>query len=131
LGQRAEAKSQLGTAFGPVFLVKEHKMLRKKSFVAVMFFLILLAGSALAGGDPARGKELAADCSACHGDDGKGDDEIPAIAGQDAATLVVFLKAFKSGERASEDDVMQEYTADLTDEEMADVAAYFASLPAN
>ena len=82
-------------------------MLRKKSFIAVMFFLILLAGNALAGGDPARGKELAADCSACHGDDGMGDDEIPTIAGQDAATLVVFLKAFKSGERTSEDDVMQ------------------------
>ena len=46
-------------------------------------------------------------------------------------TLVIFLKAFKSGEMTSEDDVMQEYTADLTDQDMADVAAYFASLPAN
>jgi len=106
-------------------------MLRNSLFIAVMFLLMLPAGSAQAGGDPTRGEELAADCSACHGDDGKGDDEIPAIAGQDAATLVNFLKAFKSGERTSEDDVMQEYTADLTDEDMADVAAYFSSLPAD
>ena len=105
-------------------------MLRMKLLIAVVFSLIMFVGNTLAGGDSSRGEELAADCSACHGDDGKGDDEIPAIAGLDAATLVIFLKAFKSGERTSEDDVMQEYTADLSDQDMADVAAYFASLPA-
>lgn len=106
-------------------------MLNKNQLIAVMFCLMLLAGSALAGGDPARGAELSDECANCHGDDGKGDDDFPAIAGQDAAILVTFLKAFKSGARTSEDDVMQEYTADLTDQDMADVAAYFASLPAN
>jgi len=106
-------------------------MLNKNLFVAVMFSLMLLAGSALAGGDLARGADIAEECANCHGEDGKGDDEFPAIAGQDAAILVIFLKAFKSGERTSEDDVMQEYTADLTDQDMADVAAYFSSLPAN
>lgn len=106
-------------------------MLNKNLFVAVMFSLMLLAGSALAGSDLARGADIAEECANCHGDDGKGDEDFPAIAGQDAAVLVTFLKAFKSGERTSEDDVMQEYTADLTDQDMADVAAYFASLPAN
>ena len=96
-----------------------------------MFFLMLLAGSVHAGGDIARGAELAQECADCHGEDGKGDEDIPGIAGLDAATHVIFLKAFKSGERTSEDDVMQEYSADLTDKEMADVAAYYASLPAN
>ena len=96
-----------------------------------MFSLMLLAGSAQAGGNLARGADIAEECANCHGDDGKGDEDFPAIAGQDAAILVIFLKAFKSGERTSEDDVMQEYTADLTDQDMADVAAYFASLPAN
>ena len=106
-------------------------MLNKNLFITVMFFLLLLPGSALAGGDPARGAELSVECANCHGDDGKGDDDFPAIAGQNAAILATFLKAFKSGEMTSEDDVMQEYTADLTDQDMADVAAYFASLPAN
>ena len=106
-------------------------MLNKNLFIAAMFFLMLLAGSAQAGGDLARGAELAEECANCHGEDGKGDDDFPGIAGLDAATLVIFLKAFKSGERTSEDDVMQEYAADLTDQEMADVAAYYASLPAN
>ena len=106
-------------------------MLNKNLLIAVMFFLLLLAGSAEAGGDLARGAELAEECASCHGEDGKGDDDFPAIAGLHAATLVIFLKLFKSGERTSEDDVMQEYTADLTDQDMADVAAYFASLPAD
>ena len=106
-------------------------MLNKNLFIAVMFVLLSLAASAQAGGDLARGAELAEECGNCHGEDGKGDDDFPAIAGLDAATLVTFLKAFKSGERTSEDDVMQEYTADLTDQDMADVAAYYASLPAN
>ena len=106
-------------------------MLNKNLFIAVMFFLLLLNGSVLAGGDPARGADIAEECANCHGDDGKGDDDFPGIVGRDAATLVIFLKAFKSGEMTSEDDVMQEYTADLTDQDMADVAAYFASLPVN
>ena len=106
-------------------------MIGQSPFIVVSFFLLLLAGNAQAGGDPARGEGLAEDCTACHGDDGKGDEDIPAIAGRDVATLVTLLKAFKSGERTSEDDVMQEYTADLTDQDMADVATFFSSLPAD
>lgn len=106
-------------------------MLSKNLLVAVMFILMLVAGSTQAGGNATRGAELSGDCVGCHGEDGKGDDDIPAIAGRDAAILVIFLKAFKSGDRTSEDDVMQEFTADLSDQDMADVAAYFASLPAN
>ena len=106
-------------------------MLNKNLFVAVIFCLMLLTGSALAGGDLTRGADIAGECANCHGDDGKGDEDFPAIAGQNATILVTFLKAFKSGERTSEDDVMQEYTADLTDQDMVDVAAYYASLPAN
>jgi len=104
-------------------------MLNKILIIAIMFFLIMLAGSAQAGGDPARGAELALECADCHGEDGKGYDDIPGLVGLDASTLVKFLKAFKSGERTSVGDVMQEYSADLTDQEMADIAAYYASLP--
>lgn len=106
-------------------------MLNKNLFFAVMFLLTVFTGTAQAGGEPARGAELAEECANCHGDDGKGDEDFPAIAGLNETVLVVFLKAFKSGERTSEDDVMQEYTADLTDQDIADVAAYFSSLPSD
>lgn len=105
-------------------------MLNKNLSIAVMFFLMLLAGGVQAGGDPAKGAEFAMECADCHGEDGKGYDDIPGIAILDSATLVKFLKEFRSGERASRDDVMQEYSADLTDQEIADIAAYYASLSA-
>jgi cytochrome c553 len=102
-------------------------MLSRKLIVAMMFILMLAAGSAQAGGDAARGAELAVDCADCHGDDGMGDEDIPAIAGMDAAKHAKALADFKSGAVESED--MVDYAEDLNEQDMADLAAYFATLP--
>lgn len=104
-------------------------MLTKKLMIAIMFILMLAAGGVQAGGDVAKGKELAADCADCHGDDGLGDEDIPGIAGMDAAEHVKELKAFKSGEREDEDGDMTDSVEDLSDQDMADLAAYYATLP--
>ena len=101
-------------------------MLVKKLMIARMFILMLAAGTAQAGGDAARGAELASDCADCHGEDGKGDEDIPGIAGMDAAAHVKALAGYKSGELESED--MADYAADLSDQDMADIAAYYATL---
>ena len=74
----------------------------------------------------ARGAELAADCADCHGDDGKGDEDIPGIAGMDPAKHVKALADFKSGAVESED--MADYVEDMSDQDMKDIAAYFATL---
>ena len=100
-------------------------MLTKKLIIAMMFILMLAAGGAQAGGDAAKGAELAVDCADCHGDDGKGDDEVPGIAGMDAAEHAKKLADFKSGAVESE---MADYVGDLSEQDMADIAAYFASL---
>ena len=92
-----------------------------------MFILMLAAGSAQAGGDAARGAELAVDCADCHGDDGMGDEDVPTIAGMDAAKHAKALADFKSGAVESED--MVDYVEDLNEQDMADLAAYFATLP--
>ncbi len=105
-------------------------MLSKKLIIAVMFVLMLAVGSVQAGGDAARGAELAVDCADCHGDDGLGDEDTPALAGMDEAAQVKELKAFKSGERVDEDEMMFDYVEELSDQDMADLAAYFHSLPA-
>ena len=102
-------------------------MLTKKLIIAMMFILMLAAGSVQAGGDAARGAELAVDCADCHGDDGLGDEDVPAIAGMDAAEHAKALADFKSGATESED--MGDYTEDLSEQDMADIAAYFATLP--
>jgi len=104
-------------------------MLTKKLIFAVMFMLILAAGGIQAGGDPARGQELAAsDCADCHGDDGKGDEDNPSIAGLDSVKHVDLLKGYKSGEIPDEDEMMIDSVEGLSDQDMADLAAYYAGL---
>ena len=101
-------------------------MLIKKLLIAMMFIVMLAAGAVQAGGDAARGMELAADCADCHGDDGKGDEDVPGLAGMDAAEHARKLADFKSGAVESE---MADYVGDLSEEDMADIAAYYATLP--
>ncbi len=102
-------------------------MLNKRLMFAILFGLMLAAGAVQAGGDAVRGQELAADCADCHGDDGKGDEESPALAGLEEAYHVEQLQAFKSGQRVDEGEMMGMYAEDLSDQDMADLAAYYAA----
>lgn len=104
-------------------------MFTRKLIFAAMFVLMLVSGAAQAGGDAARGKELSIDCADCHGDDGKGDDMTPAIAGLDEAFLAEQLNAYKSGKRVDEEEMMVMYAEDLSEQDIADLAAYYSSLP--
>jgi cytochrome c553 len=93
----------------------------------MMLSLVAASGGVQAGGDVARGAELADDyCAGCHGDDGRGDAEIPGIAGMEAAKLAKLLADFKSGAIESE---MAAFARDLSEQEMADLAAFYATLP--
>lgn len=103
-------------------------MLTRKLTAAVLFALLLAAGAAQAGGDPARGQELSVDCADCHGEDGLGDEDNPPVAGLDEAYAVEQMQAFKSGARPDEQDAMVMYVEDLSDQDMADLAAYYATL---
>lgn len=90
----------------------------------MMFILMLAAGSVQAGGDVAKGAELAANCADCHGDDGLGDEDVPGIAGLDAAAHAKMLTDFRAGG----DSDMVDYAVDLSDQDIADLAAYYATL---
>jgi len=104
-------------------------MLNRKMMIATMSILLLAAGHTQAGGDAANGETLAGDCSGCHGADGMGDEDFPTIAGMEATKLAKALADFKSGARVDEDEMMVDYVTDLSDQDMADLAAYFSSLP--
>lgn len=111
-------------------------MLSRKLVLAVTFVLMLMAGAVQAGGDPvadvpAAGAALAADCADCHGEDGKGDADIPALVGLDEIYLIEQLRAFKSGERVDENELMPMYAEDLSEQDIADLAAYYISLGTN
>jgi cytochrome c553 len=103
-------------------------MLSKKLIIAMMFILILVAGSAVAGGDVANGQALSVDCADCHGEDGLGDEEVPGIAGKDAQEHAKQLADFQSGAVESE---MADYLEGISEQDMLDLAAYYATLPAN
>jgi len=91
--------------------------------------LATLASGALAAGDVAAGKAKAeAVCSACHGLNGVSvTDVIPNLAGQKAGYLETQLKALKDGTRKNQ--IMGPMAAQLSAEDITNVAAYFASLP--
>ena len=99
----------------------------RKPMIAAMIALMFLAGGVQASGNAERGADLTFDCIECHGTDGKGDFETPSIAGLDEADILKSLRAFFSGKRESMDGIMHLYTEDRTDQELQDLAAYWAS----
>lgn len=87
--------------------------------------LSLLSAPALAAGDAAKGKELSATCAACHGPDGNSPSpQFPIIAGQYPDYLVKALQDYKSGARNNA--IMAGFAAGLSQQDMEDLAAYFA-----
>ena len=100
--------------------------MKTRKLIALMVLLLVTAG-VQAGGDAARGAELAEDCAMCHGDDGLGDDHFPAIAGQDEAVFIKKMTGFKTGAVANLD--MEEFVVDLSEQDIADLAAYYSALP--
>jgi cytochrome c553 len=95
---------------------------------ALLILALAFAGSALAGGDPEKGKAKAAQvCAACHGADGAkpAAPENPILAGQYADYLVKALSDYKSGKRSN--PVMKAFASQLSKQDMQDVAAWFSS----
>ena len=94
---------------------------------AVGFALVglCLGGVALAAGNPEAGQQKAAPCAACHGPDGNSTNgQWPRLAGQHAEYIVAQLKALKEGKR--QNPLMSPMAMALSDEDMADLAAYFS-----
>ncbi|MGJ8664343.1 MAG: c-type cytochrome [Marinicella sp.] len=88
--------------------------------------LLMTAGSSFAA-DIEAGKAKAAVCAACHGAEGISVSPIwPNLAGQKEAYLVKQIKAFKNGER--KDPSMAPMVAALTDADIDNISAYYASL---
>ncbi len=79
-------------------------------------------------GDVSRGKELAERCSHCHGENGIGvEPEVPNLAGQLAAYTYKQLQHYKAkGPRNH--NPMRRRVSRLSDQDMADVSAWYASL---
>ena len=88
--------------------------------------LTLLFASTVSAGDATKGKEKTGVCAGCHNADGNSAIAMnPKIAGQGAKYLAKQLHDFKSGERKN--DIMKDQAGQLSDEDIANIAAYYAS----
>ena len=105
------------------------KRVRAALVVALLGALAALATMrvAFAAGNAETGAAKALVCAACHGQNGiSGNPLWPSLAGQHEAYLAKQIKAFRDGERS--DVSMQPFVANLSDQDIEDIAAYYASL---
>lgn len=81
-------------------------------------------------GDPARGETLAYTCGGCHGIPGYQNVyptyDVPKLGGQNADYIEIALQGYRRGTRPH--PTMQAQASSLSDQDIADIAAYIASI---
>ena len=102
-----------------------------EQFVGFISILLLSLSSVIVhAGDAEAGKAKSVTCAACHGGQGISPTGIwPNLAGQKEEYLAMQMKAFRDGTR--ENVQMSPMVANLSDEDIANLAAYYASLGCN
>ena len=103
-------------------------MLNKLLILVFVVLCVFCSAQVLASGDAVKGQELSDLCVDCHGDDGLGDDEVPAIAGMDESSMRKQLGDFKSGARVDEYEDMVVTAEDLSEQDIKDLAAFYSGL---
>lgn len=97
-----------------------HQSIIVSSFLAAFITLPVSAA------DMAAGEQKAEPCAACHGQKGNSSNaQWPNLAAQQSTYLVNQLKAFKAGDRINA--MMNSMTANLNNEDINNLAAYFSS----
>lgn len=88
--------------------------------------LFAVVGNSMAAGDAAAGKTKSAPCTSCHGADGEGG-AVPKtlIKGMDVTKFSSAIAEYKSGVRKN--PMMEMFAKKLTDQDVADLAVYYAS----
>ncbi|HEY0236337.1 MAG TPA: cytochrome c [Afipia sp.] len=89
--------------------------------------LLFISSEMIQAADAQAGRRKARACAACHGIDGLSKMPMaPNIAGSPAMYLEKQLQAFRSGER--KDDTMSLIAKPLSDDDIADIAAWYSGL---
>lgn len=100
--------------------------MKRLLMTTVMCLTLGTVAPTMAAGDANAGKGKSVMCAACHGADGNSpSDAFPKLAGQGEAYLIKQLADFKSGERSNA--VMAPMVASLTEQDMADLSAFYNS----
>lgn len=100
----------------------------KKASAVIVALALFGAVNAVQAADAAAGKAKSSTCVACHGANGMSNNPLyPNLAGQKEQYLAKQLKAFRDGQR--QDPVMTAMAKPLSDDDIANLAAYYAGLP--
>lgn len=104
-------------------------MMRHVGIVAALVTGMSVLTGAHAAGDPAAGKLKFDTCTGCHSIPGYSNAyptyRVPRIGGQNEQYIIAALQAYKAGQRNHE--TMESQAASLSDQDMADIAAYVAA----
>ncbi|HVC49346.1 MAG TPA: cytochrome c [Burkholderiales bacterium] len=105
--------------------------MKKPAFFCVLLcgLLTIAANLAYAAGDPVAGQMKKSMCAGCHGIPGYRVAypevyNVPKLGGQHAAYIIKALQEYKSGQRVF--PTMHAIASSLSDQDMADLAAYYA-----
>ena len=98
--------------------------MRKLLIGAIAACGLIIAANAQA--DAEAGKQKSQACVGCHGLSGKSNNPLyPHLKGQQKMYLISALKAYRDGKR--ENPMMSSFASGLSDEDIEDLAAYYAS----
>lgn len=101
--------------------------MKKFLFTAAVVAVSVTLSTPVLAQDAAKGKAKSATCAACHGANGiSAIPMYPNLAGQKQQYLELQMKAFRDGTRKN--PVMSPMAANLSDEDIADISAYYAGL---
>jgi len=100
--------------------------MKKLAMILITAAGLLMVNTAMAQGNAAAGEAKTPLCASCHGPNGNS--QIPTnpnLAGQNAAYLIKQLNDYKSGAR--QDPTMTAMVAGLSEQDILDIAAYYAA----
>ena len=97
-----------------------------KSHAAILLFTLVFGASLAApAAGPNAARELAANCTGCHGTDGRSAGGMPALAGLERNTLIRQMQDFKAGRRPA--TIMHQLAKGYSDEQIELIADFFAA----
>lgn len=101
----------------------------KLPFLLALGAALVLAGAEARAGDVQAGEaRYKVNCVNCHGKQGQGMASFPSIAGRDSAYIAERLRSYRAREKVGPNSaLMMSLTQDLTDAEIANLAAYIST----
>jgi cytochrome c553 len=106
-------------------------MKNNRTISLALLLAAAMPGQGIAAGDAAAGKVKAFTCMGCHGIPNYVNVyptyRVPKLGGQHPEYLVAALQAYKAGQR--DHSTMQAQAQTLSEQDMQDLAAYFAEVP--